>query len=395
MLSFNPQKENCTACTACYSVCPMHCISMQKDEEGFLYPTASYEECISCGLCEEVCPSVQKGIDIKQTHHAYAAVSRRHDIWQRSTSGGLFSEICLAWGDDDTWFYGAAWNGFDVTHIGVKGVHNLKALCRSKYIESQIRDVIIDIEQKLQKKQKVIFCGTPCQVAGLRQYLRNDYKNLLLIDLICHGVGSPSVFKSCIEEMEKQSEKKISHYEFRAKRQVHETDYLSQLSFSDGNKQYIIEDPYLQLFLKQLCLRPSCGKNCQYRNGIRPGDITIADFKGLFNIFPHLLGEKKNYSTVISNTPKGEQAIEELRKNVKLLACSTDDILRFNPLFAKQTWFSDSRDQFFKEYVSNPLVSIQKWTKPYKKYSLSFRQNLFNRLPIFARKLILKLKNNG
>ena len=195
--------------------------------------------------------------------------------------------------------------------------------------------------------------------------------------------------------MEKQSEKKISHYEFRAKRQVHETDYLSQLSFSDGNKQYIIEDPYLQLFLKQLCLRPSCGKNCQYRNGIRPGDITIADFKGLFNIFPHLLGEKKNYSTVISNTPKGEQAIEELRKNVKLLACSTDDILRFNPLFAKQTWFSDSRDQFFKEYVSNSLVSIQKWTKPYKKYSLSFRQNLFNRLPIFARKLILKLKNNG
>ena len=394
MLSFNPHKENCTACTACASICPVHCISMHTDEEGFLYPIASTDDCIQCGLCETVCPSICRIPEETQTHLAFAATSKHQKIWQRSASGGIFSEICLHWGDDNTWFYGAIWNDLRVCHVGVKGFADLQKLCRSKYIESSLEAAFIEIKHHLDNNEKVLFCGTPCQVAGLRHFLQKDYPQLLLIDLICHGVGSPYVFETCVKQMEQQEKKPVKHYEFRAKRRIHETDYLSKLSFSDHSELYVVDDSYIQLFLKQHCLRPSCGKNCLYRNANRPGDITIADFKGLTNIFPHLKGEKKNYSSIISNNNKGEQVIESLKRDMDLWECTTDDIIRFNPLFAKQTWFSDKRDSFFTEYVASPLETIQKWTHPHIRFKITFRQNVFDILPIFVRKLILKLKHN-
>lgn len=395
MLSFNPNKKQCTGCAACYSVCPVHCIEMKTDEEGFLYPYAS-DNCIKCNLCEKVCPMINNN-DIKNDFQkqAFAAVSKDLKIWKRSASGGAFSEICKAFGDENTIIVGAAWNGFEVHHILVKGVNNILPLCKSKYISSFIDDTLISIKKHLDMGEKVIFCGTPCQVSGLKSFLQKEYENLLTIDLICHGSGSPMVFKSCVKILEKQFGKKIVSYQFRTKRKLFETDYLSKLSFEKGKDEYVANDCYNQLFLSQNCLRPSCGENCIFRNENRQGDITIADFKGLAEVFPNLKGTRKNYSSIVINSCKGSRLVKDLEKNMKLLSCEIDDIKKYNPLFYKQTWFSKDRQMFFDDFLKSPEDTIKKWTNPTKKFHKGLKRKVFDILPEKIRKNIVTLINQG
>ena len=390
MLSFNPNKENCTGCAACYSICPVKCITMVPDEEGFLYPTAS-EACINCHLCEKVCPMNQSKLKNDHKKQAVAALTKDYEIWKRSASGGAFSEICRTWADENTLIVGAAWHGLKVHHIGVLGFKNITPLCKSKYISSAIDNSFIYIQQHLRKGHKVIFCGCPCQVDGLVHFLRNKkHDNLLLIDLICHGQGSPAVFEASMEVLSKQLDAKVINYQFRAKRRVHECDYLALVETTKA-RQYILNDPYIQLFLSQNAIRPSCGKHCQYRNPNRPSDLTIADYKGLTKIFPQLLGTKKNYSTIISNTQKGEHALNMLNQVMKIYPSTINDIIKYNPLFAHQTSFSENRNQFFHDFKQDPQNAILKWTRPYELANYTFKHKIFDILPEWLRKLILKL----
>ena len=186
MLAFlKNNKEKCTGCTACMASCPVNCISMIRDEEGFLYPTAD-EKCIHCGKCEKICPQNNKTIIFDQVEKkAYAALSFDKEIWYRSASGGAFSEICKVFenNDSNTIFVGAKWNGLKVEESCVEGSANILPLCKSKYIASDVNDTFRRIKMFLLKNQKVLFCGTPCQVAGLRNFLGREYDNLFLIDL--------------------------------------------------------------------------------------------------------------------------------------------------------------------------------------------------------------------
>lgn len=395
MLPFTIDKGNCTGCSACFAVCPIQCIEMKYDDEGFLYPIAS-DKCIKCNKCKKVCPQQNLSANKIIKQEAYAACSNTYDIWKRSSSGGAFSEICYTFGDKNTLFVGAAWNNLSVNHVGVN-IDNLDVLCKSKYIASDLGDSFKKIKEHLLKGEKVVFCGTPCQVAGLNNFLSKSYDNLLLIDLICHGVGSPFVFKTCIENLENQFSKQIINYEFRSKRRVFEGDHLQKIKFIDNTEVYLIKDPYIQLFLNQDCLRPSCGENCKYRNSSRQGDITIADFKGLAYVFPHLSGSKKNYSTIISNTEKGAKIVSKLKDKMKLYPCDINEIKKYNPLFYKQTCFSDKRDLFFKEYKDNPELAIQNWTVNAIKYKKKITKRVYDMLPTKIRQKMWQLfhkKNN-
>lgn len=398
MLPFILDKKDCVGCTACVSACPVKCITMERDEEGFLYPKAN-GSCISCGKCEWVCPQINGNLFNREEYQqtAFAALSKDAEIWQRSASGGAFSEICKAWDrNDDTMFVGAAWNGLNVEHKCVIGTKNLPILCKSKYVASSMGDVFSVIKIYLENNGRVVFCGTPCQVAGLRSFLRAEYPNLLLIDLICHGVGSPAVFESCIENLEEQFGKKITSYEFRAKKKTYQTDYMQRIGCMWSDDLYILNDPYIQLFLSQTCLRASCGKNCKYRNEIRQGDITIADFKGLQNVFPQLNGTKRNYSSVIINSSKAEMLLPRMKENMIMLECSIEDIKKYNPLFYRNTWDSEVRDVFFKEYIASPKETICKYTKPASLYKETIKRKIYNFLPEKARRTIvnfLKSKN--
>lgn len=391
MLYFNQNKGNCTGCSACYSACPVHCITMNSDEEGFSYPEAS-DACIHCGLCEQVCPAFQPKKSNSFEQKAIAAVSKSYDIWHRSTSGGAFSEICRFFADKDTLIVGAAWDGLSVHHVGVWGFEAIMPLCKSKYISSYIDDTFIDIRNTLQAGKKALFCGCPCQVAGLKAFLRKEYDNLLTIDLICHGQGSPDVFKECIKLMSDDFGD-IKHYQFRAKKKYYEQDYLSYVE-ATKTSAYIVNDAYMQLFFSQNALRPSCGKNCKYRNSNRPGDFTIADLKGLTELFPELAYTKKNWSTVVCNTEKGYSIFINLTQTMEVRPITIAEIIKYNPLFARQTWFSKDRDAFFADFSQNHIEAIKKWTKPCRLYKSNILNTIVISLPDICKqhlRIILKL----
>lgn len=398
MLYFTNEKKDCTGCSACYNSCPVKCITMQQDEEGFLYPVAS-KDCIHCGKCKSVCPI--QNADNNQNlaslpPKAYCALTKDKKVWKRSSSGGAFTEICKAFGDKNTIVCGAAWDGLTVHHICIEGVENIAPLCKSKYIASSLENVFEEINSFLQQNKRVVFCGTPCQVHGLKIFLGDKLSskdNILFIDLICHGTGSPGVFEECIKQLGKQLGMDISQYEFRAKRNVWETDYLAKASDEhNGKSKYVINDQYIQLFLNQNCLRPSCGQNCQYRCEQRQGDITIADFKGLKNVFSSLSGTKRNYSSVIVNTAKGEQVMTRIKDRMKVIECSVDDIKKYNPLFYRQTWFSKDRDNFFEDFKLNRCHAIKKWTSCATIYKRSIKKRVYDFLPVFVRKFVVKRK---
>lgn len=395
MLPFTKGKENCTGCTACYSICPIKCIDMKQDEEGFLYPVAS-NACIDCGKCERVCPIIN-GLEGNMTTNpiAFAAISKDKGIWQRSASGGAFSEICRAWDDGDTVYAGAVFDGLYVHHKCVNGFSNIAPLCKSKYVESNLGDSFLTIKKHLDEGKRALLSGTPCQIAGLRQYLGKDYDNLLLIDLICHGVGSPKVFETCIKVTGCQFGVNITDYQFRTKRKVFETDHLQRITFDKHRYFYLEADPYIQLFLSQHCLRPSCGKNCRYRNENRQGDITIADFKGLRNVFPDLAGEKRNYSTIVFNNNKSKLLIPLIKKTMSLYNCSISQVKKYNPLYYRQTEFSNERELFFSEYLVSHEDTVERWTKPAKLHKTKLKHLLWNALPVHIRKSVINnvLKN--
>ena len=392
MLDFNISKETCTGCGACFSICPVGCIEMVPDEEGFLYPVAS-DKCIKCGKCKLVCPRIgfyKNNLAINPK--CFVMVSKEKKVWKASTSGGAFWQICSIYGNDDTVVFGAAWDGFEVIHKYVVGVKNIGNFQKSKYVSSNLKNVFCEVKHFLSLGKKVIFSGTPCQVAGLKIYLGKDYKTLLLIDFICHGVGSPAVFKKCLDVVGEQFGIKPTGYCFREKpKNFFISRYISSLSYGD-KKIYLTDTQYDQLFLKQLCTRPSCGKNCIFKNDYRQSDITLADYNGSSNNFPLIEDDDNNYSTIIANSEKGLSVVSALNEKTFIHELSFEDVKKNNPLFCEQFAFDSDRDGFFRDFVVD-CNSVKKWTHDANKLSISAKTRFFNLLPIFLKRRIRRCLN--
>jgi hypothetical protein len=219
----------------------------------------------------------------------------------------------------------------------------------------------------------------------------NDYENLLTIDLICHGQGSPLVFQECMKTLGQELGENVSSYEFRTKRWIIEDEYMSKV-VTGKKSHYLVKDYYQQLFLSQDILRPACGDNCRYRNQNRPGDITIADCRGLTQIFPDLIGHKQNYSTVVVNTPKGGNAVSVLTRTMNLREYSIDDVVKYNPLFDHQTLASKNREQFFSDFFKEPQAAIRKSTVPFIRKRVTCTTIVRIILPSFILRLLYKIR---
>ena len=194
-------KKDCCGCQACVTVCTKHCIAMQADNEGFLYPIVDKSACTNCGLCEKVCPVINQSEPHKPLK-VYAAKNKNEDIRRQSSSGGIFTLLAEKVINEGGVVFGARFNeNWNVVHSWTDTKEGIAALRGSKYVQSTIGNTYNEAREFLKQGRKVLFSGTPCQIAGLKKFLRKEYNNLLTVDVVCHGVPSPLVWRKYLEEV--------------------------------------------------------------------------------------------------------------------------------------------------------------------------------------------------
>ena len=309
-------KENlvqCCGCTACFAECPTGAITMVRDEEGFLYPSVDKEKCIECSACVHVCPLKGNGKSAgeKETKTFVALKNKNKETILSSSSGGAFSAISDYVLEQGGVVYGVAFDEkLQAVHMRAVDKAGRDEMRISKYLQSEMRDVFKQVKADVDYGVEVIFTGTPCQVAGLKRFLKKDYENLYTVDIICHGVPSPLMFAEHIKNIEKTRKKKVENYKCRSKVQGWHR-HIEEAVFETGKKE--AGTPLLQehkvLFYGGNILRPSCYE-CQFTNLYRPSDITLGDFWGIEKCMPEW-DDQTGTSMVLVNSHKGEQLLEK------------------------------------------------------------------------------------
>ena len=342
------ENDLCCGCTACYSVCPKNAIKMVRDNEGFLYPEVDREKCVNCGMCKKVCPILNKAKLNEFKPKAYLFQNSNEEIRKDSTSGGIFTAIGEFVIKNNGIVYGATFDdNFVVNHIGVESTYELCKFRKSKYVQSNQNNCFKEIKQYLDNGKLVCYSGTPCQVGGLRTYLRKDYENLILVDIMCHSVPSPLVFekyKGYI--LKKMNANKILNINFRDKNKYGYKYSMMTVETDNGiYSQGIDTDPYLRAFFSDVSVRPSC-YNCHFKTMKRVSDLTIWD---CFNIneIDKSFDDDKGTTRVLVQSEKGEKLLENL-DDVRLKELDINIATKKVKEMTNSVNYNDKRKKFFE-----------------------------------------------
>lgn len=334
--------NNCTGCFACYNICPVNAIEMKYDNEGFYKPSIS-SNCIECGKCIKTCPVVEN-VNNNKVLETYAAWSNDEKILLNSSSGGIFSELALEILNENGIIYGVGWENGEVKHKRITTKDGLKELQGSKYLPSFVGDAYKNVVEDLKDGKKVLFSGTPCQIAGLNKIVRND--NLITVDLICHGMPSYKAYEKYCKENFKV---KVEKVDFRNKEKGWINFSLIYYSNNILKNEIHYMDKFFFGFLKNIYLSNPC-YNCKFKgseNGEkRQADITLADFWKV----PKELYNKNGVSFVVTNNKKGEEYFSKIKKRVFYQEISLKIGLKGNPSFYKSCIKPNERESFYKEF---------------------------------------------
>lgn len=342
-------KTLCCGCTACASVCPVSCIAMKEDSSGFLYPVVDKDRCIDCGLCKKVCPfATSEKLKNKASGYCYELLINNQEELMKSASGGAFKAIVDTFCDENYVVFGAEMlEDLSVKHTIAYNMEEVDKFRKSKYVQSDTSNIYPLVKQALEERKKVLFSGTGCQVAGLKGFLQKDYNNLITVDLVCHGVPSKKIFMSYIKSLEKQYNKKVKLYEFRAKSWNKGGLLDVKITFEDGKIRKIKcqLDLYMRTFLKSIMFMPSCYE-CKFACAERTSDITIADFWGSEKV-KNSLESINGISLMIPNTKKGNVVINNI-KNASLLKTELEKAIISNGNLKRPSPKHPDREQFLE-----------------------------------------------
>lgn len=354
-------KDQCCGCTACIEICPTKALSFETDSEGFNYPKLEESKCCNCGLCEKVCPMKyeRKAENKAEIGHIYCVQHKDKEARKSSTSGGAFSALADVMLKEGGIVYGAVFDEeMQVKHAAVAMLEELKLLRGSKYVQSELAGVFIEVEKSLRAGRKVLFSGTPCQIDGLKRYLQAakvSKEQLYTIDVACHGAPSPKIWKEYVQYLEEKHHSKIQKVNFRAKDKGWHDSGL-KIEFKNGSTYFgdMRQDPYYIFFFSHYSLRPSCYK-CPYTKMERPGDITLADFWGIEN--DKVWDDNSGTSMVMINTRKGNWLWEK----VSFLRWRDSDKKEITqPIFFKPSTQPENRNEFWKMYDSQSFEMLIK-----------------------------------
>lgn len=368
-------KNQCYGCGACEQVCPVGCISMQPDSRGFLYPIIDEEKCINCGKCQKHCIARQGESDDSLEQVCYIGVHKNEDIWMNSASGGAFSAIVEALNCENLIVFGAAYTEKnEVWHIHINGIEELAKLRKSKYVQSRLGEAYKDVQEFLQEGKRVVFSGTPCQIAGLYSVLGKDYENLYTLDLICTGVTSPLLLSKNMSMLEKKYKGSIRGVDMRYKVQTKDGWNIgdTEIVFEDGrrlrNKDTRL---YRHVYGQKLAYRDSC-YHCRYAKSSRGADITIGDWWGNIGQLSDIK-EHKGISLMLFNSKKGKELIPVLKEKMYMSEMDFELAQKDNPTLNSPTkkevryerfWhdFDRIRDErLFKKYAKPEMKTYIPW----------------------------------
>ena len=359
-------KSKCCGCTACVSICPKQCITMREDEEGFLYPMVDSSLCIDCNLCKKICPELHSK-ERREPLNVYAAKHKNEQVRLASSSGGIFTLLAERIIDENGVVFGARFNSnWNVIHDYTETKKGLTAFRGSKYVQSYMGNCYQKVKFFLQQGRKVMFTGTPCQIAGLKNYLRKDYDNLLTVDVVCHGVPSPKVWRIYLNEIARKGGKNsVLFHPISEKQEIKSINFRSKstgwkkYSFAltlsgataDEEKNTVLlssiftENPYMNAFLSNLNLRPSCYA-CPTKSGKSGSDITIADFWGIEEVLPEF-DDDKGISLILPYTEKGIYWLKDL--NCEFTKVDYQTAQKNNPSISTSVTKSINRNFFFHQ----------------------------------------------
>ena len=358
-------KRSCCGCTACMNICPVKAIERKPDEEGFLYPIVDKEKCINCGLCEKTCPIINKKISKEKIKNAYAIRAKDKNILQNSTSGGFFTPIANWIIKNDGVAIGVGFGKEKrIEHIIVtkENMDRLTELRGSKYVQSYLGNTFTKIKELLESGKKVLFSGTPCQVQGLLKFLNKDYSNLITIDLICHGVSSPELWKKYVEYQEKKNKSKINKINFRNKTYGYHSGTM-KLKFENGKVYYgsARVDFLLKSFFTEIASRPCCYE-CNFKDKNHVSDFTIFDAWSVNKTTNSKIeDDDMGYTNVFVNTDKGKNILEKIKNEYISYEIDIEKAIQLDGVMVENSATpNENRNLFYKFLKDNSLEDTVK-----------------------------------
>ena len=404
-------KKDCCGCNACVQRCPKQCITMHADNEGFLYPVVNTETCIDCGLCEKVCPVINQE-EPQEPIKVFAAYNKDEKIREQSSSGGIFTLLAEETIKKGGVVFGVKFNEDWMPEFGyTETIEGITPFRGSKYVQAIVGNAYKEAENFLKQGREVLFSGTPCQIAGLKKYLRREYENLLAVDIICHGVPSPKVWdmylkETCSKLLKSTPDEKIQSVSpmgetykscieavsFRSKiTGWKKYSFLLKLNYStyDGKNTGVFaetldKNAFMRAFLSDTILRPSCYA-CPTKQGKSYSDITIADFWGINTIDPSF-DDDKGCGLVFVNTAKGANAYSNL--NLITKEKTFEEGIKYNSAYYQSSHPHPNRAKFFKNLykITNLQDYILRMQKP------TFTTRVKNRIKRYTKAILRRIR---
>ncbi len=388
-------KDKCCGCALCQNVCPKSAIKMIPDKYGYKYPVIDQKKCIDCGLCRKNCIFINH--DLNQVKDTYAAKNMNRDELLKSSSGGIFSAIADAFISNNGYVCGAVMNfengNVNIKHEVINSSNGLYKLQGSKYVQSDISDVLVEVKNKLKDGKDVLFSGTPCQVAAIKKFTKN-VKNgqLYTIDIICHGVPNQKFFNDYVQYNCEKNKYKINEFVFRDKEYGwgEEGNIFAQTFSNHTVKQKITTEnsSYYKYFFEAEISRKSC-YHCPFAQDQRVGDITVGDYWGVQDYSPELMKENggnfassEGISCLLINTDNGNELIDKFGINLYKENVDYDKIKIVNTQLTVPAQHTKLRNRLLDAYIKKGYAGVEK---------IYERQYAWHRLKQLIKKILIKM----
>ena len=373
MVTVSSDEERCTGCGACAAVCPTGCISLESNRNGFVVPVIDADKCIKCGRCLATCPVQGKRPEMFTPVRCLGAYAIYED--KESASGGIGGILCRLFAETGGLVYGTAYTeGMNVCAVRADSPEETEAFKGTKYVQSYMGDSAARVVMDLAAGRKVLFTGTPCQIAGVRAAVEtrcpSKAQNLYTAEIICHGVPSPLMFKRYLNWLWEKHGQKVEEYRFRVKERDTDPDYMVRIGLENGSKviQTGFRDPYYRLFLSSKWFRKSCYE-CPFASQKRAADLTMGDFWNA-EILPEEFGKDRRVSVVLINNRRGEELLRLIFGELEAVDISWEtaaegnaNLRRPTPKPSVYTEFGDVRDTgaFFDHEATGKVNRGKYW----------------------------------